>query len=81
MIGPKTWDRIDKIFGRKMKQPVAAPRLIWVHNDGFVCHAPDLGPTRLANQNWFRGAKPYTGTPYFYLFIFFRADLISVVYK
>ena len=37
LIGPKTWDRIDKIFGRKMKQPVAAPRLIWVHNDGFAC--------------------------------------------
>ena len=36
LIGPKTWDRIDKIFGRKMEQPVAAPRLIWVHNDGFV---------------------------------------------
>ena len=37
LIGPKTWDRIDKIFRRKMEQPVAAPRLIWVHNDGFVC--------------------------------------------
>ena len=37
LIGPKTWDQIDKIFGRKMEQPVAAPRLIWVHNDGFVC--------------------------------------------
>ena len=28
LIGPKTWDRIDKIFWRKMEQPVAAPRLI-----------------------------------------------------
>ena len=28
LIGPKTWDRIDKIFGRKMEQPVVAPRLI-----------------------------------------------------
>ena len=37
LIGLKTWDRIDKIFGRKMEQPVAAPRLIWVHNDEFVC--------------------------------------------
>ena len=37
LMGPKTWDRIDKIFGRKMEQPMAAPRLIWVHNDGFVC--------------------------------------------
>ena len=25
LIGPKTWDRIDKIFGRKMEQPVTAP--------------------------------------------------------
>ena len=29
LIGPKTWDRIYKIFGRKIEQPVAAPRLIW----------------------------------------------------
>ena len=28
LIGPKTWDRVDKIFGRKMEQPVAAPWLI-----------------------------------------------------
>ena len=28
LICPKTWDRIDKIFERKMEQPVAAPRLI-----------------------------------------------------
>ena len=28
LIGPKTWNRIDKIFGREMEQPVAAPRLI-----------------------------------------------------
>ena len=26
LIGPKTWDRIDKIFERKMEQPVTAPR-------------------------------------------------------
>ena len=26
-IGPKTWDRIDIIFERKMEQPVTAPRL------------------------------------------------------
>ena len=27
LIGPKTWDRIDKIFGRRMERPVTAPRL------------------------------------------------------
>ena len=27
LIGPKTLDRIDKIFGRRMEQPVTAPRL------------------------------------------------------
>ena len=27
LIGPKTWDRIDKIFERRMEQPVTAPRL------------------------------------------------------
>ena len=29
LIGPKTWDRIDRIFERKMEQPVTAPRLLW----------------------------------------------------
>ena len=28
LIGPKTWDRIDIIFGKKMEQPVTAPRMI-----------------------------------------------------
>ena len=37
LIGPKTWDRFDKIFGRKMEQPVAAPRLILGLNHVFVC--------------------------------------------
>ena len=37
LIGPKTWDRIDIIFGTKMEQPVTAPRLIWVQNCAFVC--------------------------------------------
>ena len=33
LIGPKTWDRIDRIFERKMEKPVTAPRLlgaVWV---------------------------------------------------
>ena len=37
LIGPKTWDRIDIIFGTKMEQSVTAPRLIWVQNCAFVC--------------------------------------------
>ena len=41
----------------------------------YHCHTPDPGPTRLANPNRFRGAKPYAGTPHYYYF-FFRADLI-----
>ena len=36
-----------------------------------TCHAPDPGPTRLANPNQFRGAKPYTETPYFFFLFFF----------
>ena len=36
-----------------------------------MCHAPNPGPTRLANPNRFQGAKPYAGTPYFLFFIFF----------
>ena len=27
LIGPKTWDRIDIIFGTKLEQPVTASRL------------------------------------------------------
>ena len=37
LIGPKTWDRIDIIFGTKMEQSVTASRLIWVQNCAFVC--------------------------------------------
>ena len=37
LIDPKTWDRIDIIFGTKMEQSVIAPRLIWVQNYAFVC--------------------------------------------
>ena len=53
--------------------------LTWKH----PCHAPIPGSTRLANPNRFRGAKPYTGTPYIYIYIifFFLVELISVVYK
>ena len=28
LIGPKTWDRIDRIFERKKELPVTAPRLL-----------------------------------------------------
>ena len=28
LIGPKTWDRIDRIFERKKEQPVTAPQLL-----------------------------------------------------
>ena len=28
LIGPKTWDQIDRIFERKKEQPVTAPRLL-----------------------------------------------------
>ena len=37
LLGPKTWDRIDKFFGRKMEQPVAAPRMIWCEKWVFWC--------------------------------------------
>ena len=43
------------------------------------CHVPDPGPTRLVNPNRFRGAKPYAGTPYLFIYLFFKAELISVV--
>ena len=37
LIGPKTWDRIDIIFGTKMEQSVAAPRLFWVDLSVHSC--------------------------------------------
>ena len=37
LIGPKTWDRIDIIFGTKMEQPVTAPRLFWVDLSVHSC--------------------------------------------
>ena len=45
----------------------------------YRCHAPIPGPTRLANPNRFRGAKPYTGT--LYLFFFSELYLYLWIYK
>ena len=42
---------------------------------GAWCHAPNPGPTRLANPNRFRGVKPYTGTPYFFFFFLSKLNL------
>ena len=40
----------------------------------WMCHAPIPGPTRLADPNRFRGAKPYTRTLYLFFFsIFFQS--------
>ena len=36
---------------------------------------PIPGPTRLANPNRFRGAKPYIGTSYFFFFFFLKLNL------
>ena len=36
-----------------------------------ICHALDPGPTRLANPNRFWGAKPYVGTPYFFILFYY----------
>ena len=37
LIGPKTWDRIDIIFGTKMEQPMTAPQLFWVDLSVHSC--------------------------------------------
>ena len=37
LIGPKTLDRINIIFGTKMEHSVTVPWLIWVQNCAFVC--------------------------------------------
>ena len=52
LIGPKIWDRIDRIFETKMEQPVTAPRLlgaVWVWfvltcalNVCLVCIGPGM---------------------------------------
>ena len=37
LIGPKTWDRIYKIFGRNNGAAVAALRLVWCEKWVFWC--------------------------------------------
>ena len=37
LIGPKTWDRIYKIFGRNNGATVAALRLVWCEKWVFWC--------------------------------------------
>ena len=39
------------------------------------CHTPIPGPTRLADPNRVRGARPYTGTLYLF---FFKAELVPM---
>ena len=51
------------------------------HSHHNSCHAPIPGPTRLANLNRFRGAKPYIGTLYFFFFFLSELNLYLWVYK
>ena len=44
-----------------------------------VCHAPIPGLTRLADPNRVRGARPYTGTLYFFFFL--ENQNIIYIYK
>ena len=37
LISPKTWDRIDIIFGIKMEQAVTDPRLFWIDLSVHSC--------------------------------------------
>ena len=83
----------DKAFWSRQSLLVAtlvATACLVVTLVATYCHAPDPGPTRLANPNQFRSAKPYAGTPYIYIYIyiffffiyfFFKDELIYVVYK
>ena len=50
LIGPKTWDRIDKIFERKMEQPVTAP---WL----FGCSLCDLCIRCFLGMHWARNGR------------------------
>ena len=61
----KAW---DTLIAARLRCQNGTPRVF------HGCHAPDPGPTRLANPNRFRVAKPYTGTPY----ILFSAEIILV---
>ena len=45
----------------------------------LFCHTPISSPTRLANPNRFRGAKPYTETPCYYYFFNYQQSFI--IYK
>ena len=45
-----------------------------------TCHTPIPGPTRLADPNRVRGARPYTGTLCLIFFLFFlKTELVPVV--
>ena len=77
MIGPSNSDETRGKVDPHCKSYVLVP-VLWsfdkLREVGVFCHAPDPGPTRLANPNRFRVAKPYTGTPY----ILFSAEIIPV---
>ena len=65
-----------------MREDSVYVRGVWVpFGHKRICHTPIPNPTRLANPNRFRGAKPYTGTPcYFFLIIFFYQQSF-IIYK
>ena len=49
---------------------VLGPAEFWAWSLGWACHTPIPGPTRLADPNRVRGARPYTGTLYLIFFFF-----------
>ena len=53
----------------KAKCKICSKLLSGGSNSGTSCHTLIPGPTRLADPNRVRGARPYTGT--LYLFFFF----------
>ena len=65
----KEKSRTDKQQGRSPKRQRNRERS--PKKDRERCDAPIPSPTRLANPNRFRGAKPYTGTPYYYYYYYF----------
>ena len=47
----------------------SSPRLTYTYALIPTCHTPIPGPTRLADPNRVRGARPYTGTLYLIFFL------------
>ena len=75
---PELWDTPVLVIDGMLTDSVCSP---WAKGTSISlrvlhCHAPIPGPTRVADLNRVRGARPYTRT--LYLIFFFKDELVPV---